>query len=225
MLLWGCSSKKAAYQGNINGKEYIIYNVTKNNVFAKHLYQRLDINGSPSLTINYETTTMGTPYSLDIYNHVPNLVLNSAIQYTNTYTEESTNNTVLYIHPARFSAKDFETFKTFFSEEWPKIKNRVTLKQGYRELNIVALVFGNDDQFKHIFKSGDKALEVWTNGDVHLNTNNRSLESTNLSSKVQMPGYRLTLRQPYQPFNLDSLKIYKDASGKNITDYFTIEED
>lgn len=220
---WGCSSKKEQYRGSFNDLKYTLYDVTKKDIIAKHYYQQLKIEGLPTLDINYKTTNMGIPYSFELFSAVPHVVLDSSTYaYSNVFEQKSTHFATLYVDPDRFSTKQFETLKEFFTKEWTRIKDSVTLKQGFRELQFVALVYGTDKQFSRYFKHGDETIEVWTNGDVHLSFANRSLQSTNLSPKVQMPGFRLILRQPYQPFTFEDLYKYKDHDGKTLMDYFTI---
>lgn len=224
-MLWGCSSKKLQYEGKFENRKYTIYNVSQKNIFATQYFQRLDIKGLPSLKINSTSTSMGMPYSFEIYKPAPHVILDStSFSYAEKFEQESSNHATLYIDPQRFSKEQYGILSSFFTKEWPAIKAAVPLNQGYRKLNIVALVYGTDAQFSHSFTYDEKALEVWTDGQVHLN-NGRSIQSTNLSNRVEMPGFRLTLRQPHSPFTMESLDDYKDGSGKTIKDYFHIVQE
>ncbi len=225
-MLWGCSSKKVQYKGDFENRKYTIYNVTQKNIFAKHYFQQLNIKGLPSLKINYTTTNMGIPYSFDIYRQATHVVLDStSFPYSDKYQEGAGNYVTLYIDPKKFSKEQYGILSSFFTKEWPGIKNVVPLEQGYRKLNIVALVYGKDAQFTHSFKYNGKAIEIWTDGSIYLNNDNRSIQSTNLSSMVKMPGYQISLRQPHHPFTMESLDDYKDDSGKTIKDHFHIVQE
>ena len=226
MTLFGCTSKKTQYQGSFEGKSYQVVNVSRNQIFSKAYSQQLSVEGLPVLSIDDKTTGKGYPYNFDIYQPVPHeLPDTNSYAYKNEYDDTATNYAVLYINPQHFSLADFKNFVSFFRNEWPGIKDKVVLNQGYRTLHIVALVYGTDEQFTRRFKndSNETTIEVWTDGEIHYHAGD-AIQSTNLSEKVQMPGNKIYLSKPFSTFTPESLKDYKDQSGKSMYDYFTIEE-
>lgn len=226
IMLFGCTSKETQYQGSFEGRSYRFVNLIRNQIFSKAYSQQLSVDGLSALSIDDKTTSKGYPYNLAIYGQVPHVILDShSYTYKNGYDDTAQNLAVLYVSPEKFSEADFKYFASFFSREWLVIKNKVPLSQGYRNLQIVALVYGTDEQFTRKFKNNSTktTIEVWTDGQIHYRTGD-AIQSTNLSAKVQMPGNKIYLLNPFSTFTPESLKEYKDQNGKPVYDYFTIEE-
>ncbi|GAB3999619.1 hypothetical protein GCM10028807_50360 [Spirosoma daeguense] len=225
-MIWGCTSKKEQFIGIADGKSYTFYTHTVNRIFNKAYYQSLQLAGiQKPLPIDDKTTSPGYPYSLEVYKNVPHVVIDSVSHtYQNNYDESGKNFAVLYVNPQDFSRRNFEDFAHFFQTEWLCVKTNVALQQGYRSLNIVALVYGTDEQFTHHFANGKESIDVWTDGAIYYDTGNGSLESTNLSKKVQMPGEIIAV-QKNGKFSLADLKNYRDKINKSLSSYFQLKEE
>ena len=215
-MLWGCTSKDELYKGNFEGKQYSFQQLTKNQGFNKAYSQALKIESvSATLHIDDKNTSPGYPYSFDIYKDVPHIILDSvSYQYKNEYDDTAKHFAVLYIHPEKFSKEDFEVFSKFFQKEWLEINSKVPLNQGYRSLQIVALVYGTDKQFTNRFENAQQSIEVWTDGQIHYSAGAGSLESTNLSRKVQIPGAFIYLEEG--KFSIDDLRAFRNKKDRPL---------
>lgn len=224
MLLFGCTSKKMQHSGTFQEKKYTIINVTNDYLTNEAYSQDLQIEGMPVLHIDDINVSKGYPYSFDIFKSTSYEILDStSISYQNEYDSQARNYAVLYIDPARFSEADFKFFASFFKEEWPKIKDSILLEHGYRRLQPVAIVYGNDAQFSHSFKNPENqhSIEVWTDGEVHYDIGD-GVQSANMSFKVQMPGNRIFITKPYTLLNSENITQYKDSNGKTLGDFFEL---
>lgn len=220
-MLWGCTSKEELYKGSFEGKAYIFQQVTKNQVFNKAYSQTLNIEGiSNTLHIDAETTSAGYPYSFDIYKNVPHIILDSiSYQYKNEYDDTAKHFAALYINPDKFSKGDFEVFSDFFQNEWQSIQSKVPLNQGYRTLQIVALVHATDKQFeqKYLNKetSSIKTITIRTDGQVLYSEAAGSVQSTNLSEKIQMPGKIIYVEKDGQ-YSIDDLRAFRSSRDRAL---------
>ena len=222
-MLWGCTSKDELYKGNFEGKEYRFQQVTKNQGFNKAYSQTLKIETvSNVLHIDDKNTSPGYPYSFDMYKGVLHIILDSvSYQYKNGYDNTAKDFAVLYVHPNKFSTEDFEVFSKFFQNEWQNIKSKVPLNQGYRTLQIVALVYGTDEQFTHRFENGKQSIEVWTDGQVNYSSGAGSVQSINLSEKIQMPGKKIYVSENGQ-FTMDELRAFRNKKDKPLEMEFDV---
>lgn len=222
-MLWGCTSKDELYKGNFEGKEYRFQQVTKNQGFNKAYSQTLKIETvSNVLHIDDKNTSPGYPYSFDMYKGVLHIILDSvSYQYKNGYDNTAKDFAVLYVHPNKFSKEDFEVFSKFFQNEWQNIKSKVPLNQGYRTLQIVALVYGTDEQFTHRFENGKQSIEVWTDGQVNYSSGAGSVQSINLSEKIQMPGKKIYVSENGQ-FTMDELRAFRNKKDKPLEMEFDV---
>lgn len=225
-MFWGCTSKKEQFSGHFEDQPYTFYDLTLNRVFNKAYYQSLELRGvQKSVRIDDKTTSPGYPYSLNIYKNVPHVIIdNLSHTYQNNYDESGKDYAVLYVNPQDFSRENFKTLADFFQTEWLRIKTNVTLQQGYRSLTIVALVYGTDEQFIHRFENGNERIEVWTDGTINYSPGDGSLESTNLSKKVHMPGDIITVRKNGK-FSLTDLQKFRDKTDKSLDAYFQFQEE
>ena len=222
-MLWGCTSKDELYKGNFEGKEYRFQQVTKNQGFNKAYSQTLKIETvSNVLHIDDKNTSPGYPYSFDMYKGVLHIILDSvSYQYKNGYDNTAKDFAVLYVHPNKFSKEDFEVFSKFFQNEWQNIKSKVPRNQGYRTLQIVALVYGTDEQFTHRFENGKQSIEVWTDGQVNYSSGAGSVQSINLSEKIQMPGKKIYVSENGQ-FTMDELRAFRNKKDKPLEMEFDV---
>ncbi|MGC4232924.1 MAG: hypothetical protein QM594_08090 [Niabella sp.] len=220
-MLWGCISKNELYKGNLEGKEYRFQQVTKNQGFNKAYSQTLKIEGiSNGLDINAESTSPGYPYSFNIYKDIPYIILDSvSYQYKNEYNDAAKHFATLYINPDKFSKDDFEQFADFFQNEWNNIKNKVPLNQGYRTLQIVALVYGTDKQFERQYMNKEtpatKTITIKTDGQILYSEATGSVQSTNLSEKIQMPGKIIYVEKDGQ-YSIDNLRAFKSNKDRPL---------
>jgi len=220
-MLWGCTSKEELYNGIFEGKPYAFQQVTKNQGFNKAYSQTLKMEGiSNTLHIDAETTSPGYPYSFDVYRNVPHIILDSvSYQYKNEYDDTAKHFAVLYIHPDKFSKEDFEVLTDFFQSEWQNIKNKIPLNQGYRALQIVALVYGTDKQFERIYlnkeTSATKTITVQTDGQILYSETSGSVQSTNISEKIRMPEKAIYVQQGGQ-YSLDELCAFRSNKDRPL---------
>ena len=224
VMFWGCSAKSELLSGAFEGSAYRFVRVDKNRIINTVSYPVLRMDGIPDLLIDEKTTSAGYPYSFSIYQDVPHVLLDSSTyQYSGAYDERARNFVVLYISPDRFSERQRDILFRFFRTEYPRVQSNLSLRQEYRSLNPVAVVYGTADDFNRRFvHNAGEALEVWTDGEVHYRPMDGSVQSTNLGEWVQMPGKRIILREPYEPFTRERLREYKDANGKTLEDYFEL---
>ncbi len=227
-MFWSCASKDDLYKGDFEGKQYRFKQVTKNQIFNKGYSQELKINGiSGALHIDAENTSPGYPYSFSIYKEVPHAIIDSnAYQYNNIFEDKAKKFSVLYVRPDKFSKNDFEKFVHFFQTEWQKIKNSVPLNQGYRTLDIVALVYGTDKQFEKQYLNkedgGKKSITIQTDGQILYSESANSVQSTNLSNKVQMPGNRIEVKEGGQ-YTLETLRMFRSKKDRSLELDFVVE--
>lgn len=226
-MLWGCTSKEELYKGNFEGKSYSFQQVMKKQIFNKAYSQTLKIEGiSKILSIDAETASPGYPYSFDIYKDVPHIVLDTvSYQYKNEYDDTAKNFATLYIHPDKFSKEDFELLSNFFTTEWQSIKSKVPLNQGYRMLNIVALVYGTDKQFERQYLNKEtpatKTITVQTDGQILYSEAKGSVQSINISDKLQMPG-KIIYKTDGQ-YSLDDLRAFRSSKDRPLELDFKME--
>lgn len=221
VILCGCTSKEELYNGNFEEKSYTFQQITKNQGFNKAYSQQLKVDGiSKTLSISDKTTSPGYPYSFDIYKNVPHVILDSVTYlYNNKYEDAATNFAVLYIHPDRFSKEDFDFLSLFFRTEWPLIKNKIPLFQGYRSLQLVALVYGTDSQFELQYINKEtpitKTITVQTDGRILYSEAFGTLQSTNLSDKIQMPGAVIYVQEGGQ-YSIDDLRGFRSKRDRPL---------
>ena len=67
-------------------------------------------------------------------------------------------------------------------------------------------------------------ITIKTNGDIFYGDDN-SIESVNLSAKVQMPGKIIRILKGGGGLSKDNLRNYKGKSGKSLEVYFNVEEE
>ncbi len=229
-MFWSCTAKEDIYKGNFDGKEYEFKQVTKNQGFNKAYSQAFRITGvSNTLTIDAISTSPGYPYSFEIYKKVPHVILDStSYEYNNKFEDSSKQYVVLYISPDKFKENDFEQFVDFFQTEWQKIKNQVPLNQGYRSLKIVALVYGTDKQFEQRYlnqeETHSKSITVQTDGQILYSESANSVQSTNLSSKIQMPGKKINVKAGGQ-YTIEALRMFRNKHDRSLELDFELQTD
>lgn len=231
LSLVGCTNRERLFVGDVGGRRLQVQSVQRSNPMSTQVWVSLRWGDLPAIDIDHDSTSAGPPYSLSIYGSAPVAVADQAeAAYQNVFVplERSVPVPVmLYLDPARFSRAQFDQYAAFFRDHWPQVAQGIRLDQGYRNVVVVGLVHGRDADFLRRFEraggGGAGRLVVRTNGDVHLERGT-SLSSTNLSRKIQMPGFQVVL-QPGGELTFEQLRGYRDASGNAFTDLFDVVEE
>lgn len=228
--LLGCTNRTESFAGEVEGRRLQATAFERRVPFSDTFWTTLRWGDLPPIAVDSESTSPGAPYSLDVYRGAPVAAADGATQaYSNaaTFDRDAPVPVMLYLDPAKFSRGEFDQYAAFFESGWPQVADRIGLSQGYRQVAIVGLVHGRDADFVQRFeRAGDAAgvrIEVWTDGSVHYRTD-RSISSSNLSAKVQMPGSRILLRGG-GPFTMQDLQQYRDAAGRALTEVFEVVEE
>ncbi len=207
------------YETVYNGQKIRVKNVEKKGLFSTKFSQTLRWGKRKALDISEFTTNTGMPYSDDIYGNARRIYIDSLPTDNSTKTK-----VMLYLPPQKYSPQEFEQYAAFMRSGWQEIKDKVVLDQGYRTIDIGGIVYGNDADFEQIFRNEhNKTITIKTNGDIFYG-DDHSIESTNLSDRVAMPGKVIRILKAGGVINKDNLRDYKERSGKSPEDYFVVEE-
>lgn len=208
------------YETEYNGQKIQVKNVEKKRLFSTKLYQSMQVGKLKALEISEFTTSMGMPYSDDIYGNAPHIYIDSLPP-----GDGSKVKVMLYLSPQRYSPEAFERYAAFMRSGWQEIKDKIVLDQGYRTIDIGGIVYGNDADFEQIFRNEhNKTITIKTNGDIFYG-DDYGVESVNLSDRVAMPGKVIRILKAGGVISKDNLRDYKDKSGKSPEAYFGVEEE
>ena len=219
-LFISCNTQTSMiYETTCNGQTVTVKNIVKKRLFSTKRSQTIQWGKLKALDISEFTTSTGMPYSDDVYRDAPRV-------YTGALLPESTNKTkvMLCLPPRKYSLEEFEQYAAFMRSGWQKIKDKIVLNQGYRVIDIGGMVYGNDADFEQVFgNENKKMITIKTNGDIFYGDGN-SIESINLSDKVQMPGKIIRILKG-GALNRDNLRNYKDEADRSLEACFNVEEE
>lgn len=230
LSLLGCTSRERQFVGDVGGRRLEVQTAERREPMSTKVWAILRWGDLPPIAIDSDSTSAGPPYSLSIYGSAPLAAADQATAaYQNAvvpFERSAPVPVVLYLDPARFSRSQFDQYAAFFRDHWPQVAAGVRLSQGFRDVIVVGLVHGRDADFVRRFEraggGGPGRIAVWTDGSIHLEVGG-GVRSTNLSRKVQMPGYRILL-QAGGELRMEELRSYLDASGAALTDVFEVVE-
>jgi hypothetical protein len=215
------------HEGQFKNKKVIIKEILHKNLIQHRLTQTIKLGNLPTIEVDAFTTDLrGVPYDDAIYYNAKRLYFDTLTHYNNEVDEgiDVVSNTMLYLNPKKFSETDFNEYADFFKTEWLKINNQSPKKTLF-DRQLVGIVYGNSDDFTHIFKGLNDGemycLEIKPDGVVSFHEEKGALgfTSSGLSVKVKMPE-RILYNVGHKP--LDYYRSFKDKNGKTLEDFFTI---
>lgn len=230
--LMACKNTSSFYAGTFNDEPYELLSIETKGFSTNHIDYALALGRWERLEFTPLTTDWGPPYADDLYGNARRIYIDQRALYSNEPDNATEHKrTMLYLSPNRFSPEVFARYADFMKTEWPKIDRQFGSEPYSRFPHVIGLVYGEQPDYVRVFKGKKEGkpymIKVEPDGRIRYvpDTDYPNDEYSGLSEKVQMPGKIIWIATGKAAgLSLEQVRTYIDASGKGLSDYFTLKE-